>query len=82
MYNIINFALTKFSIIFIELSTMCVYFREVALETVRPNQNSSRELDGLMKLLEARLCEIKAQEKHNEKQVLTKRQQLLTTSDW
>ena len=44
--------------------------RVVTLETVRPNQNSSRELDGFMKLLEARLCEIKAQEKHNEKQVI------------
>ncbi|KAL5264016.1 hypothetical protein ACHWQZ_G005192 [Mnemiopsis leidyi] len=45
--------------------------RHAALETVRPNQNSSRELDGLMKLLEARLSEIRAQEKHNEKQILT-----------
>jgi len=45
--------------------------REAALETVRPNQNSSRELDGLMKLLEARLSEIRSQEKHNEKQILT-----------
>jgi len=45
--------------------------RQAALNTVRPNQNSFRELDGLMKLLEARLSEIRAQEKHNEKQILT-----------
>lgn len=53
------------------LNEVIANLRVVTLETVRPNQNSSRELDGFMKLLEARLCEIKAQEKHNEKQILT-----------
>ena len=38
-------------------------------ETLKPNQSVVRELESLMKLLDARLTEVKNQEKHNERQV-------------
>ena len=44
--------------------------RESVSETIKPNQNAPREFDSLTKLLEARLTEIKEQEKHNEGQIL------------
>ena len=46
--------------------------REALSETIKPNQNAGREFGSLTKLLEARLIEIKGQEKHNESQVRTK----------
>lgn len=45
--------------------------REAVSESLKPNKSAARESESLMKLLESRLTEIRAQEKHNDKQIMT-----------